>query len=238
MILLLSIIGCEWMTPYLEEVREAPEVVVYAGMLYESPPIVETTPLVSGHVSFYDLDGALMADAIQPLAGTLGYWRSELPVDTEFQLLIESDIGYPTLWRGVSPSGYGTWFSGALFGYDVEFTDQILGQIAEAEEIELGLLSDGAVAHMWGSFSNRDDANMADISLIDGAGADVILYGYSMDEEGVLVSTDVAPIDLFFGFNIAPGSVSLTLSGGDVAHNIEYYTVGGEVISPWWMEVP
>ena len=238
MILLLSIIACEWMTPYLEEVREAPEVVVYAGMLYETPPLVEVTPLVSGQVRFTDLDGELLAEATQPISGTLGYWRSELPVDTEFQLLVESEIGYPTLWRGISPSGYGTWFSGALFGYDVEFTDTLLGEVAGAEGVEMLPLDDAEIGHLWGSFTNRDDANMSDISLVDGSGGDVVLYGYAMDEEGLLVATDVAPIDLFFGFNIAPGVVSLTLDGGDSPHIIEYYTVGGEMISPWWLEVP
>jgi hypothetical protein len=238
MILLFSIIACEWMTPYLEEVRDAPEVVVYAGMLYETPPLVELSPLVSGTVNFYGLDGEPLAEATQPLSGTLGYWRSELPVDTEFQLVIESDVGYPTIWRGVSPSGYGTWFSGALFGYDVEFTDTLLGEVADAEGVDLLALDTAEVSHMWGGFTNRDDANMSDMSLVDGSGDDVILYGYAMDEEGLLVSTDVAPIDLFFGFNIAPGAVSLTLNDGDSPHIIEYYTVGGEMISPWWLEVP
>jgi hypothetical protein len=79
---------------------------------------------------------------------------------------------------------------------------------------------------------------MSEVSLVDGSGGDVTLFGYAMDDEGLLVATDVAPIDLFFGFNIAPGVVSLTLHGGDSPHTIEYYTVGGEMISPWWLEVP
>jgi hypothetical protein len=238
MILLFSILACEWITPYLEEVREDPTKVVYAGMVYETPPIVDVEPLEIGSVRFYKLDGSPLAEAIQPNSGTLGYWRSELPIDTEFQLLIESDVGYPTLWRGVSPSGYGTWFSGALFGYSVEFTDQLLGEIAGSEGVELIPLEDGSVGHLWGSFTNPDDAAIADMSLSDGAGNNVTLFGYEMDEDGLLIATDVAPIDFFFAFNIEPGTVSLSLLGGESPHTIEYYTVGGEMISPWWLEVP
>lgn len=225
----LSLFGCDFLQPYLEEVREETTEVAYGGWIAEGPMGADTPMLVDGTVNFWGLDGQLLAEAEQPFADSPGYWRVVLPPSTPFNLRIEADDSYPAVWRGYSPNESGIWLSGALFSWPHSAVDPFFEALAESLEIEISDLKTEEVVHLWGQVLNREDADPSDWPIRDGEGKRVDAHTFRQQDDGSLVLVEEAPIDYVFAFDLAPGTIEVA--------GVEYESQAGDLLAPWWFEV-
>ena len=225
----LSLFGCDFLQPYLEEVREETSEVTYAGWISEGPMGSDSVMLSTGTVTFHDADGELQWEAEQPFADSPGYWRVVLPPSTPFNLRIESENAYPAVWRGRSPNESGIWLSGALFSWPHASIDPLFEALAESLEIEISDLKTDDVVHLWGQVLNREDADVSDWPIRDGEGRRVEAYTFRQQEDGALQYVEEAPIDYVFAFDLAPGAVEVA--------GVLYESQAGDLLAPWWFEV-
>ena len=106
-------------------VRPGADSVSYGGWVYLGPPSSEVV-FGDGTVTF-EPTGAEPVEATQLYEGYPGYWVAEaLPPRTPFQLRLEGEGAYPTVWAGDTPSANGTWLSGALFAAEYAYIDDLL----------------------------------------------------------------------------------------------------------------
>lgn len=204
-------------------VRDAPDVVSYAGWVYLGPPSAEVV-LANGTLAFTTEEGAF--EAQQPYVDYPGYWLAELPASTPFQLRIEGEGAYPTVWAGDAPSANGSWFAGALFAAETTYVDELFGALDTGMR-RPGALADGAT-HLWG-VPNEPDAWACEDVRVQGGGVTC----YSIDESGALARVDEGPVDWFFAFDLTPGEVALDDGTGP----IETWTTGaGDLVMALWLE--
>ena len=227
--LLLSLIGCDLVQPYLEEVREETTEVSYGGWISEGPMGSNTPMFSEGSVLFHSESDELLAEGQQPFADSPGYWRVTLPPATPFHLRIEAEGSYPAVWKGRSPNESGIWLSGALFSWPHEVVDPFFEALEESLDITIGDLKSEEVVHLWGQVLNRDDADSSDWPIRDGEGKRVEPYTFRQLEDGSLVLEEEAPIDYVFAFDLAPGTIEVA--------GVEYKTQAGDLLAPWWFEV-
>jgi hypothetical protein len=227
--LFLALAGCEFLGPYLEEIREDPTEVVYGGTVLQGAPNGENAVLSEGALSFYDLADGLLAEAEQPYASSPGYWRAALPVNQPYLLRIEAEDSYPSLWRASGPAQTGLWFTGALFSWPHSQVDPFFDALSEDLDLEILDLKTEEVVHLWGQVLNPDAASLADWPVRDGDGERPDVYGYALLEDGSMVQTEVAPMHYVFAFNLAPGDIEVA--------GVSYSTQAGDLISAWWYEV-
>ncbi len=223
-----------------EERAALSEEVLYAGTVSQGPVAEDVLLVEEGSLSFADPStGGLLAEGSQPYASELGFWEVVLPRRAEFQLRIESPDAYPTVWRGRAPNRRGWWYTGALFSWPHAVWDSF------AEELEAqGMgpfpdLNDGERAALWGAPVDKNlqviPLGPGRVSVVDGDGllAEVLLVGAAEVPEGESVPT------FFLAFDLAPGDITVLVSGesGEVVET-HYTAQGGDVISAWWFEVP
>ena len=227
--LLLTLSACDVLTPYLEEVRETPTEVLYGGSVVQGAPVGENLLLEAGSVTFFDLSGEVLAEAEQPYASNLGYWRAKVPVSTPYILRIEAEDSYPSIWRDTTPGQAGLWFTGALFSWPHAQVDPFFESLSENLSIEIADLKTEDVVHLWGQVLNPEAATISDWLVRDSDGKRPEVYGFAIQEDGSMVQTEEAPIDYFFAFNLTPGDIEVA--------GVNYSAEAGDLISAWWFEV-
>ena len=239
--------GCEGVTNlcdatglcYEEQVAPSKDV-LYAGTVSQGP-VAEGVPLVEeGSLTFTDpATGDFLAEGTQPYRSDPGFWEAALPRKAEFQLRIESPEAYPTVWRGRAPPQQGWWYTGAIFSWPHSVWDSFSDALeAQGMGPFPDLQAEERVA-LWGAPVDENLEVMplgpGRVSVVDGAGqlAEILLVGAEEVPEGELVPT------FFLAFDLAPGDITVLVSGesGDMVET-HYTAQGGDVISAWWFEVP
>jgi len=241
------LVGCEAVSTVCEtsglcyETESGPpEEVLYTGSVTQGPPGGEVTYFEEGTLVFVDpASGDLLVDGVQPYSANPGIWQATLPSRVDYELRIEGPDSYPAVWRGRSPRRIGWWYTGAIFSWPVEVWDAVVADLEAQGSGPFGDLSEGDRVHLWGSPVDSDlnvlPLGPDRVSIVDGEGnlAEVLLVAAAEVPDGEPVPT------FFLAFDLAPGDITVTVSGesGEVVETV-YRTVGGEIVSAWWFEVP
>lgn len=211
----LLLVGCE---------AEQPSDVTYGGWVYDGPSSSETV-LADGALTFTVAGEEVPAE--QPYSGYPGYWVATLPPHEPFQLRVESEAAYTSVWAGDTPSANGSWFAGALFTPERVWFDELIASLDLPFGVSPGALSDGAI-HAWGLVNEPDAWDCAELTL---QGAAVQCFAF--DDEGVASRVTSGAFDWFFAFDLAAGEVLLE-EGGQV---VESWTAQeGDVVMALWLE--
>jgi hypothetical protein len=208
-------------------VRPGADSVSYGGWVYLGPPSSEVV-FGDGTVTF-EPTGVEPVEATQLYEGYPGYWVAEaLPPRTPFQLRLEGEGAYPTVWAGDTPSANGTWLSGALFAAEYAYIDDLLVTFAPpAPAAPVGALADGAI-HVWGL---PNDGTAWDCANVRVQGRTPVCYLF--DEAGAATLVTDGPFDWFFAFDLAPGEIVLDAGSGP----IESWTAReGDLVMAFWLE--
>lgn len=208
--------------------REAPEVVTYGGWVYDS--LLYEAVFANGTLAFDVGDDVLVEGgdvaAEQPYEGYDGYWLAELPPNVPFELRVEGEGVYPSIWAGDTPGANGTWFPGALFSTGIADVDALLAGLDLPEGVVPGPLAEGAV-HLWGHPYDGADWDCAAVR-VNGA----VPYCYVLEEDGTLTRVDAGPFEMFFAFDLPPGEIVLEdgFGGGEA-----WTATEGDLVMAWWM---
>ncbi len=240
-VILLSLIACDLIDPYLREVRTPPEEVSFSGNVMDSPLVSDVLFSGAGEGGMvWRFDEVLVEGEPYEVLGeenpsSPGYWGAVLPAGERYQLRIDGGEGYyPAVFQDVAPAASALWFTGAIFGWPVEQAEPWLVDTSAQLGVSLG---GGGVAHLWG-YIDPDSQETFDPSLleiVDGEGALAVAAAWDVAEDGSWVLTDAPPAVYFLAFNLAPGDVTLSL--GDLS--VTYTDVrGGDLITPWSFVVP
>ncbi|MCB9744944.1 MAG: hypothetical protein H6741_29180 [Alphaproteobacteria bacterium] len=248
--LLLTLLACELVEPFLHEVREAPTEVSITGYLYNGPfPDADDIVITGEEAVVRALDPedgvSLLFEGQELYPETYpGYWGLVLEPEQPYLLRIDGGPGhYPALWSGVAPPGDGLFPSEAavgdslrtgIFGWPQDFVDAFFAQLAESEGVEIQDLALGEVCHLWGGPADPEAVRGDRITVEGGDGQPATVFAYTVDEEtGGLVRTSDGPVYYFLAFNLAPGEV-LVRFDGDAAATTLYPAEGGDLIAPWY----
>lgn len=203
--------------------RAAPDVVSYGGWVYSGPPSAEVV-LADGALTFTTAEGDV--EAAQPYADYPGYWLAELPPATPFQLRLEGEGAYPTVWAGDTPGANGSWFAGAVFAAEQAYIDDLLASLDTGMR-SVGALGDGAV-HLWGLPNDREAWDCAEVS-VQSRGVSC----YAFDDAGAIGPVSEGPFDWFFAFDLDAGEVTLDDGTGPT----ETWTAApGDLVMALWLE--
>jgi hypothetical protein len=203
--------------------REAPDEVTYGGWVYQGPP-ADDVVLSDGPLTFTLGDEVVLAE--QPYADYPGYWLATLPPGAPFQLRVEGEGAYPTVWAGDTPKANGTWLAGALFAGEKAYIDELFAGLDLGSTV-IGSLKRGAI-HLWGVTNDREAWDCATIT-VQGAAP----MCFAADESGALQRVTEGPVDWFFAFDLAPGEVVLDDGTGP----IETWTAtDGDLVMAFWLE--
>lgn len=252
--LFLLLAGCDWVQGVVFDVHTSSGAAQLTGYVYRGPfPDAENSVVTGDAASldFYDLGGEILASAEEQYPSTYpGYWRVELPVETDYQLVIsDPDYGYPALWRGKSPpesglfppsASVGTGTRAGLFGWPASTVDPFFESVAVAEGVEIESLDPGTLVHLWGGPADRESIRGDRIHVVDGSGQEATVFAYAIDEDAsALVRTAGSPVDYFLAFNLAPGDIVVSFEdeSGQIA-STTYAAVGGEIVAPWFFRGP
>ncbi len=231
--ILLALLACA----LLEEQRTPPTEALWSGWVLADLPAEDVPALESGTFEVFDLEGQPLAEAVED-AENPGYWSVELPVDTEVQLRIDGVEQVPTLWRTRSPQGRAYWLSGGLFAVHEDTQEALFDSLDGWQGMSPASLSDGEVAHLWGTPAEPQDWAGATVELegVDGA---VPVARLSLSEDGSLIDAGLGPVDLFVGPDLPPGPVLLrvTTADGRVAET-RWRAQGGELLSAFTFSLP
>ncbi len=219
--LLVSLLpGCG----YERGVREAPEEVEYGGWVYLGPPSSEVV-LADGPLTFSFAEAEPVV-AEQPYDGYPGYWLATLPPGEPFQLRLEGEGAYPTVWAGDTPGANGSWLAGALFAGEKAYIDELIAGL-DLPLARPGALADGAI-HLWGL---PNDGTAWDCAAVRVQDTQPVCFVF--DDEGVMSRVESGPFDWFFAFDLAPGDVVLDDGTGP----IETWTAEpGDLVMAFWLE--
>ena len=237
--MLLSLLACAQLQPWLSPQSEPPEVVSIQGWVYDSPLSTETA-LDDGSLTYLDLNLLELAQGEQAYEDYPGYWRVELDSAQEYFLRIEGPDHHPALWRGRAPTGHG--ISSALFGFERGPTDDFFGNLEEAVGLDIALDSDELV-HLWGvpNMGEQDSTVWCEDLEILHQGANASVLCFAVNEDGVLAEVNQGPIDHFFAFNMLPGELIVRQTVYDEGAEPEeleelWFTLGGDIVSAWYFE--
>jgi len=239
--MLLLLLSCDALDPFLQEVREPVTEVSYAGTVLASTFDFET-PFSGGTMTWLDLDGGVLADGEEPNpTDSPGYWTAVLPPEEEYVLRADGGEGYyPAVVRGRSPGGNGLWFTGALFGWPMALTDPYFTDTAIQIGVTLEPLTDGQVAYLWGAV-HPDAVETFEggrMTVIDGDGRETRASALVVEEDGSFSLTDTPPADYFLAFNLAPGDITVLYDGAAGTVETLYPDVqGGDIVTPWFYYV-
>ncbi len=229
-LLLPLLLGCQ----YLEEIREDPAAVSWSGyVLYYPEGATDYDTLSAGTLTLVDLDDAVLAEGSQPYEDTPGYWLfEEVPVATEIGIRVAAEGATTVLWRSRSPSGSGTWLTGAVLTWEESIYAALFDSLDGQNGLRISPLSEGQVAHLWGEPLVPQDWAGAEISVTDGAGDDAAVIALAYDEDGALVDAGEGAVDAFVAVNLAPGTVTLSVtSAAGVTTETLYPARGGDLLS-------
>ncbi|MES2640955.1 MAG: hypothetical protein V4850_15805 [Myxococcota bacterium] len=207
--------------------RDAPTEVTYGGWVYDS--LLYEGVFAEGTLTF-TVGGDILAEpsvaAEQPYEGYEGYWLATLPPKAPFELRVEGEGAYPTVWAGDTPGANGTWFPGALFAGGTVEIDALLAGLVLPEGVAPGALAEGAI-HLWGRPSDGTDWDCAAVK-VNG----VVPLCYVLEEDGSLRPVGEGPFDMFFAFDLPPGQVVLEdgFGGGEA-----WTAVEGDLVMAWWV---
>lgn len=208
--------------------RDAPTEVAYGGWVYDS--LLYEAVFAEGTLTFTVPTNAAPAGealaAEQPYEGYDGYWLATLPPSVPFELRVEGEGAYPSVWAGDTPGANGTWFPGAVFAAGSVEVDALLAGLDLPEGVVPGSLAAGAI-HLWGRPSDGTDWDCAAV-LVNGATP----LCYVLEEDGSLRRVDAGPFDMFFAFDLPPGEIVLSdgFGGGEA-----WAAVEGDLVMAWWV---
>jgi hypothetical protein len=226
MLLVAALAGCQ----FIEEVRTDPDQVTWGGGVQVDRSVTTGTidSLTEGAVTMLDLNGQLLAEAVQPFTDELGYWRFEAaPVDEEVAIRLTSDGMTPWVWRATVPSGAALWFTGALFAREPAVHQAYFEALDGMSGISASSLEDGEVAAIWGEPIDPDEWAGVDIVVTDGDGVQAPVWRLVLGASGRLVEAGDGPVDLFIAPNLQPGTVTLTAGGATT----QWPAQGGDMLS-------
>lgn len=239
--LLLPLAGCEGLLPYLEEQREAPEVVYWTGTVLDGPYAEDAGVFTGGAIAASTLDGAALTDADgEPLEtpyeleGEPGAWVLTVPVATEILLRLSGEGFASTVWSAVTPSGRGYWYTGALFARRAEDVDATFAALEEAGLIDVlpADLADGERVHFWAEPTSPEDWVGASMAILDAEGR-AELVALTVDEDGTARLAEAEdPIHYVFAFDLAPGLVTFEAATPAGRHVLlSWPAAGGDLLN-------
>ncbi len=208
--------------------REAPSVVSYGGWVYDSPlfEAVFSTGALTFTVPTEVAPEGEPVSAAQPYEDYAGYWLATLPPSVPFELRVEGEGAYPTVWAGDTPGANGTWFPGALFAGNIAYVDALVASLDLPLGVVPGTLAGGAV-HLWGTPLDGTAWDCAVVTVNAGP-----VHCYVVAEDGTLARVADGPFDVFFAFDLAPGEIELLDGfGGREAWTAE----PGDLVMAWWV---
>lgn len=238
---LVVLSGCR----FLVEQRTPPDEVTWSGSVYAEGDTGGLVAFDAGSITVTDTDGQELAEATQ---SAQGYWEVRVPRDTEVAVRLEgpaSDTGgafppvVPTVWRGRTPSGRGYWLNGALIAMNALLIEQLLDQIGLLVSSSPTPLSDGSVAVLYGQPWTPSDWAGARLSVTDGSGADAPVVAFTQNGDGTLSIASDGPLDLFIAYDLAPGTVTLTVRApGRDPVRTTWPARGGDLLSAIYYALP
>jgi len=221
----------------LEEQRQLPDQVRWAGYVYADVPATKTPYLEAGTLSVVDLDDQDLATGEQ-LADTPGYWKVTVPVDTQVALRVDGGDQVPTVWRSRTPTGDAYWLSGGLFAVLDQTQADFFPSLDGWQGLHPHALDDGEVAHLWGTTWQPDAWAGATIEVEDVDGARQVA-AFTTDTDGALIDAGTGPVDLFVAPDLAPGPVTLRVTAADGSVTETTWPArGGDLLSAFYMALP
>lgn len=218
---------------YLEEQRVLPEQVYWSGTVLDGPYADDVGVFADGSFEVTDLDGALVAEGV-PYEGAPGDWYVEVPVGIDVAVRLSGDGYATTVFRDRTPTGRAYWYNGALFVRSAEDVASFFDELATAGLVEAppASLSQGELAHLWGAPLDPAAWAGATITVTDGAGATQQALALTTDDTGAIVAADGGDVDLFLAFDLAPGTVTVDVSGDGGAATWTSPALGGDLLHP------
>jgi hypothetical protein len=244
MTLLLLLTACEFsIESYLRDVREPSEELRWEGFVYQAGPLTgESAPMETGSITLSDLDESWTLDAEQPYESYPGWWRfEEVPKDAEVFFRVEAEDQVPMVWRARSPEGDSRWLDYGLYTMDLEEVDGFIEALSTLITGNAAPLSEGEVAHLWGSAWDPEAWVDAELLLLDDNGDEVDVLQIRTDEEsGAFVeAVEGEPIELFYAFDLPPGQTTLHVTSCDgLEIQIDWPTRAGDLLSALYTTLP
>ena len=239
---LLTLAGCETAWTFLEEQRVTPTEIAWTGQILDGPYADDAGVFTGGTVTATDhagdpllsAAGELLADPVESETQP-GAWTLTVPVYTDILLRLSGEGFANTVWSSHTPGGRAYWYTGALFARSVEDLDATFAAYAEAGLLEApsAPLSEGQVAWLWAEPIEPEAWADAEITLIDGAGAEAALVRVTSDDAGQLsVAGPGDPIYQIFAFDLAPGDVILRVVAADgTSLTLSWPAEGGDLLN-------
>lgn len=189
----------------------------FEGWVYSSPALTDSDLMSEGYLAFTLPDGDLVVGE-QRYEDYPAYWSVSLPPGVEFDLRIEADGAWPTLWRGNAPESDGIWFAGGMFAADEAYMEALVAALPLGAFASVGDLADGEVAHLWGTPADSG-WDCADIRV-----AEQPVLCVTVSEDGTVSAIEEGEPDWFFAFDLSPGEVLVESGLGGEA---TYAATGG-----------
>ncbi len=232
LLLLASLVACS----LLEEQRDPVTDVRWSGYVYADIPS-DTAPLLeAGTFQVVDLDDVVVADGVQ--TSTAGYWDVTVPVGLDVAVRVDGGAQAATVWRGQTPTGRAYWLSGALFAFADDTVDDFFDSLDGWQGLSPQRLSDGDIAHLWGSPLVPDDWAGADVTVLDADGNDVAVVLLAYDQDGALIDAGTGPVDFFVAPDLPPGTVTLQVQAADGRALQEQWPArGGDLVSAFYVDL-
>lgn len=212
----------------------------WSGYILDGPYTGENGTLTGGAVTVDDTLGNTVAEGTEPYPeDDPGYWRLDVPPDTEVFVRLSADGMMPALFRGTTPSVASYWFTGALWAYlEEEWLDFFL-QFDGQSGVSIEPLSEDVVWVFGGPYDAEDWVD-ARVTVVDGVGKQPTVLHWTVDDEGYLVEAGPGDtVEYFLAFNVTPGIVALDVVAGDGrTMQVDYAARGGEVVSAWYLVMP
>lgn len=214
--------------------QEAPEGdISYSGYILASPD-AENEVFDAGTVDFTLEDGTeegMVVAATQTYPEQYpGYWEATLPPESRFQLRLEGEGSYPSVWLGQTPATAGTWLSGVLFAAETTYMDSIFALVSRrATPI------DPDSVQVWGIPSDADGwlcEKIVATGTSDGltVSGNVTCLVFSEDGTSATPVTSGA-LDWFFVTGLPPGEIEVSYED---SKGFFSSTEAGDIVMALW----
>lgn len=221
----------------LSEVVTPPDEIAWTGWVYGDLPGEDAPLLEAGTLQVVDLEDQELATGAM-LEEDPGYWQVTVPVDLEVAVRVDGGAQVPTVWRARTPTGRAYWLSGALFAVADQTQAELFDSLEGWQGMSPADLSDGEVAHLWGTPWDPEAWAGATVE-VEHAGGSAPVALLAVDTDGALIDAGAGRVDLFLAPDLEPGPVTLRVTAADGRRaETTWPARGGDLLSAFYFALP